>query len=60
MSELVTTQSTRPAAIQPIPQIEAQSWEIDRNGSLKLLAYAAAPSVPVWRLPVICPFNPIK
>jgi filamentous hemagglutinin family protein len=52
---LVTTQPTRPVAIQPIPQIEAQGWEIDRNGSLKLLALAASPSDPVWRLPVICP-----
>jgi filamentous hemagglutinin family protein len=57
---LVTTQSTRPVAIQPIPQIEAQGWEINRNGSLKLLAYAAPSSVPAWRLPVICPANPIK
>jgi filamentous hemagglutinin family protein len=54
-ANLVTTQSTRPAAIQPIPQIEAQGWEINRNGSLKLLAYAAPSSVPAWRLPVICP-----
>jgi filamentous hemagglutinin family protein len=51
---LVTTQPTQPVAIQPIPQIEAQGWEIDRNGSLKLLALAASPSDPVWRLPVIC------
>jgi filamentous hemagglutinin family protein len=37
---LVYTQPTRTVAIQPIPQIEAQSWEIDGKGRLKLLAYA--------------------
>jgi filamentous hemagglutinin family protein len=51
----VATQSSQPVTVQPISQIEAQSWEKDGNGNLKLLAYAAAPSEPVWRLPVICP-----
>ena len=59
-TNLVTTQSTRPVTIQPIPQIEAQGWEKDANGNLKLLAYANSPSEPVWRSPVICPTNPIK
>ena len=59
-TNLVTTQSTLPVAIQPIPQIEAQGWEKDGNGRLKLLAYATSPSDPVWRLPVICPANPPK
>jgi filamentous hemagglutinin family protein len=55
-TNLVTNQSNRlVAAIQLISQIEAQSWEKDGNGNLKLLAYAASPSDPVWRLPVICP-----
>jgi filamentous hemagglutinin family protein len=52
---LLTTQPTQPVAIQPIPQIEAQGWQKDRNGNLKLLALAASPSDPVWRFPVICP-----
>jgi large exoprotein involved in heme utilization and adhesion len=51
----VATQSSQPVTVQPISQIEAQSWEKDGNGNLKLLAYAAAPTDPVWRLPVICP-----
>ncbi|TYQ27977.1 filamentous hemagglutinin N-terminal domain-containing protein [Pseudanabaena sp. UWO311] len=59
-TNLVTTQSTRPVAIQPIPKIEAQGWEKDRNGNLKLLAYATSPSAPVWRLPVICSANSPK
>jgi large exoprotein involved in heme utilization and adhesion len=54
----VTTQSNQPVATQPIPQIEAQGWEKDANGNLKLLAYADAP--PVWRSPVVCPVNSIK
>jgi large exoprotein involved in heme utilization and adhesion len=59
-TNLITTQSTRPVAIQPIPQIEAQGWEKDGNGRLKLLAYATSPSDPVWRLPVICPVNNVR
>ncbi|GBO51760.1 hypothetical protein APA_2631 [Pseudanabaena sp. lw0831] len=59
-SNRVTTQSSPSIAIQPLPQIEAQGWEKDQNGRLKLLAYAASPSVPAWRLPVICPANPTK
>jgi filamentous hemagglutinin family protein len=51
----LVTQPTQPVAIQPIPQIEAQGWQKDRNGNLKLLALATSPSDPVWRLPVICP-----
>ena len=50
-----TTQPYRQVAIHPIHQIEAQGWEKDRNGRLKLLAHASSPSEPVWRLPVICP-----
>lgn len=56
----ITTQPSTPIEIQPLPQIEAQGWEKDHQGRLKLLAYAASPSVPVWRLPVICPANPTK
>jgi large exoprotein involved in heme utilization and adhesion len=59
-TNLVTTQSTRPVAIQPIPQIEAQGWEKDGNGRLKLLAYATSPSDPVWRLPAVCPVNNVR
>ena len=59
-SNQVATQSTQPVATQPIPQIEAQGWEKDANGNLKLLAYADSPSEPVWRSPVICPTNPNK
>jgi filamentous hemagglutinin family protein len=54
----VTTQSNQPVATQPIPQIEAQGWEKDANGNLKLLAYADAP--PVWRSPVICQANNVR
>ncbi len=55
----VVTQPNPPVGnIQPIPQLEAQSWEQSANGNLKLLAYAASTSEPVWRLPVICPPNP--
>ncbi|PZU92085.1 MAG: filamentous hemagglutinin [Pseudanabaena sp.] len=54
-SNQVAIQST-----QPIPQIEAQGWEKDANGNLKLLAYADSPTEPVWRSPVICPTNPNK
>ena len=56
-SNQVATQSNQPVATQPIPQIEAQGWEKDANGNLKLLAYADSPSEPVWRSPVICPVN---
>jgi len=60
-TNLITTQSTRPVAIQPIPQIEAQGWEKDGNGRLKLLAYAtSSPSDPVWRLPAVCPVNNVR
>ena len=60
-TNLVPTQSTRPVAIQPIPQIEAQGWEKDGNGRLKLLAYAtSSPSDPVWRLPAVCPVNNVR
>jgi filamentous hemagglutinin family protein len=59
-SNQVATQSTQPVATQPIPQIEAQGWEKDANGNLKLLAYVDSPTEPVWRSPVICPTNPIK
>ena len=59
-TNLVTTQSTLPVAIQPIPQIEAQGWEKDGNGRLKLLAYATSPSDPVWRLPAVCPVNNVR
>lgn len=41
---------------QPFPQIEAQGWEVGKNGTLKLLANAAqALEVPVWYLPYVCP-----
>jgi filamentous hemagglutinin family protein len=59
-SNQVATQSTQPVATQPIPQIEAQGWEKDANGNLKLLAYVDSPTEPVWRSPVICPTNPNK
>jgi filamentous hemagglutinin family protein len=59
-SNQVATQSNQPVATQPIPQIEAQGWEKDANGNLKLLAYVDSPTEPVWRSPVICPTNPIK
>jgi len=59
-SNQVATQSTQPDVTQPIPQIEAQGWEKDANGNLKLLAYADSPTEPVWRSPVICPTNPNK
>ena len=59
-SNQVATQSTQPVATQPIPKIEAQGWEKDANGNLKLLAYADSPTEPVWRSPVICPTNPNK
>lgn len=59
-SNQVATQSTQPVATQPIPQIEAQGWEKDANGNLKLLAYVDSPTEPVWRSPVICPKNPNK
>ncbi|NMF59489.1 two-partner secretion domain-containing protein [Pseudanabaena yagii] len=42
-------------AVAPFPQIEAQGWESDRNGHLKLLASATTSSIPAWRLPVVCP-----
>ncbi|BBC25485.1 filamentous hemagglutinin N-terminal domain-containing protein [Pseudanabaena sp. ABRG5-3] len=42
-------------SIKPFPQIEAQAWESDRNGHLKLLASASTSSIPAWRLPVVCP-----
>ena len=58
-SNQVATQSTQPVAAQPIPQIEAQGWEKDANGNLKLLAYANSTSEPVWRLPAICPVNKV-
>ena len=54
-SNQVATQSNQPVATQPIPQIEAQGWEKDANGNLKLLAYADSPSESVWRIPAICP-----
>jgi large exoprotein involved in heme utilization and adhesion len=54
-SNQVATQSNQPVATQPIPKIEAQGWEKDANGNLKLLAYADSPSEPVWRIPAICP-----
>ncbi|MBD2317426.1 two-partner secretion domain-containing protein [Phormidium tenue] len=59
-SNQVATQSNQPVATQPIPQIEAQGWEKDANGNLKLLAYVDSPTEPVWRSPVICPTNPNK
>ncbi|WP_434685326.1 filamentous hemagglutinin N-terminal domain-containing protein [Pseudanabaena minima] len=59
-SNQVATQSTQPVAAQPIPQIEAQGWEKDANGNLKLLAYADSPSEPVWRSPVICQANNVR
>jgi len=44
-----------PNSITPFPQIEAQGWESDRNGHLKLLASATSSPIPAWRLPVVCP-----
>lgn len=43
----------QPSAIQPFPKIEAQGWESNHNGHLKLLAVAPV-TVPAWHLPTIC------